>query len=471
MKRQAAAIPLALPLAFLIGTSACTLAPVYTRPKAPVATSWPEGGAYTASEPSAPSAADVEWKNFFADEKLRKLVALALENNRDLRAAALNVERTQAQYQIQRADLFPKANAAGTASGQRIPRDFSASGQGMVVHQYTVGVGVAGYELDLFGRVRSLNERALQQYLSTEQARRATQISLVAAVSNQYLTLGADLDHLKLARETLTNQETAYGLAKRRFLAGVTSELDLRQSQTALETARGDIARYTSLVAQDKNALELLVGAGVPADLLPEALAPATALPGFSPGVPSEVLQRRPDILQSEDQLRAANANIGAARAAFFPRIALTTSVGLGSTELSGLFDRDSRMWTFAPQITIPIFQGGANVGNLKAAEADRNIAVAQYEKAIQTAFREVADALAQFGTLQEQASAQEALVEASGASYRLSDARYRNGVDSYLPVLDSQRALYAAQQNLISLRLSRFSNLVTLYKVLGGGA
>ncbi len=449
----------------------CSLAPAYSRPEASVAAAWPDGPAYAAPEAGAPAAADLPWQDFFADERLRALLALALEQNRDLRVAALQVERSRAQYGIQRAELLPRVDASGAASAQRVPADLSPIGESMVSHQYTVGVGVAGYELDLFGRVRSLKDRALEQFLATQEARRSVQIGLISEVAGRYLALGADRERLGLARQTLAAQEASYGLARRRFELGVASELDLRQAQTTMETARADVARFTAQAAQDRNALEVLVGSPLPAGLLPAELDAVSALRDLSPGLPSEVLLRRPDILQAEKLLRAAQANIGAARAAFFPRISLTTSVGLGSSELSGLFHEGSGAWSFLPRVTVPLFAGGANRAGLAAAEADREIALAQYERAIQTAFREVADALAQGGTVGDQLRAQEALVEAAAVTHRLSDARYRAGVDSYLVVLDSQRALYAAQQGLIAARLARLANRVTLYRVLGGGA
>jgi multidrug efflux system outer membrane protein len=449
----------------------CSLAPTYTRPEAPIAAAWPAGSAYQEVAVGAPAAADLPWTDFFVEAKLRELLRQALENNRDLRVAALQIERSRAQYQIQRADLLPKVNATAAGAVQRVSADLSSTGDAFISRQYTVGAGLAAYELDLFGRVRSLKDRALEQFFATQEARRSVQISLLSDVATRYLTLAGDLERLALAKDTLATQEASYQLAKRRFELGITSELDLRQSQTSVEVARVDIARYTGLIAQDRNALELLVGTGIAPELLPARLGNVTVLQDLSPGVPSTVLQRRPDIAQAERQLQAANANIGAARAAFFPRIALTTSVGLGSDQLAGLFDGGAGTWSFLPQITMPIFAGGANRANLEAAEADRKIALAQYEAAIQRAFREVADALAQRGTVGDQLAAQESLVEAAAASYRLSDARYRGGIDSYLTVLDSQRAMYNAQQNLIAVRLARWQNLVTLYRVLGGGA
>ncbi len=464
-----------LPLgAFLCMAGCTTMAPKYTQPTAPVPAAWPIGAAYKGdtSQRQEKPVADIPWQEFFVDPQLRKLIALSLENNRDLRVAALNIERSRAQYQIQRSDLFPKVDANAAGSVQRVPADLSTSGHASTVDQYSVGLGVSSYELDLFGRVRSLKDQALEQYLATEQARASVQISLVSQVAVSYLTLAADLERLKLAKDTLANQQESYKLTKSRYEAGVSSALDLYQAQTSVDAARVDIARFTTLVAQDENGLNLVVGSKVSTDLLPKAFSETvTAVKELSPGLTSDVLLRRPDILQAENLLKGFNANIGAARAAFFPRITLVSSVGFGSDELAGLFKGDSFAWSFAPRISLPIFDAGSNRASLAVAELDRDIAVAQYEKAIQTAFREVADALAQQGTIDEQVAAQQSLTDATSQSYNLSLARYDKGVDSYLNVLDSQRSLYSSQQNLISARLSRLSNLVTLYKVLGGGA
>lgn len=457
-----------------IALSGCaTMAPEYRRPEAPVPAAWPSGPAYraAAAKPELPAMAEIAWQDFFVDPQLRKVIALALEHNRDLRLAALNIERSQAQYRIRRSELFPAVNATGAGAIQHVPASVSGTGNSVTSHGYSVGLGLSAYELDLFGRIRSLKDQALDQYLATEQARRSVQISLIAEVANNYLALAADRERLRIARETLSSQEASYRLTQSRYDLGVVSALDLSRAQTTVEAARVDIGRYTGLIAQDLNALQLVAGAPVPAELLPGGLGPVTALKEISPGVPSEVLQRRPDILQAEHELRGANANIGAARAAFFPRITLTTSVGLSSNELTGLFSGGAGAWSFLPQISLPIFNAGANRANLKVAEVDREIFVTRYERSIQVAFREVADALAQYGTLGEQLTAQQSLVDASAESHRLSDARYRGGVESYLAVLDAQRSLYAAQQNLVALRLSRLANLVMLYKVLGGGA
>lgn len=465
---------LCLPLAAVLCLGGCTMAPRYARPEPPVPAAWPSGQAYQerSGNQADKEAVDLPWQEFFVEEQLQKLIALALTNNRDLRIAALNIERSRAQYRIQRAELLPQIDATGTGSKQRIPETLSSTGQAETVHQYSVGLGVSAYELDLFGRVQSLKAQALEEYLATEQARRTVQISLVAEVATNYLTLAADRERLHLAQETLTAQQATHQLIKRRFELGVTSELDLRQAQTRLDAARVDVARFATLVAQDENGLNLVVGSPVPAELLPKALSETlTAVQDVAPGLPSEVLLRRPDVLAVENQLKGFNANIGAARAAFFPRITLVGSVGVGSNELSGLFTSGSGAWVFAPHIALPIFDAGSRWASLKVAEADRDIALARYEKAIQTAFREVADALAQRGTIDEQLAAQQSLTEATAASHRLSQARYEKGVDSYLAVLDSQRSLYGAQQGLIATRLTRLVNLVTVYKVLGGGA
>ena len=456
-------------LALLLALSNCTMIPKYTRPAAPVPAKWPSGPAYEV-KPSGKAAAGIRWRDFFVNGQLRKLIELALENNRDLRIAALNIEESQALYRIRRADLFPTVTAAAAGLDQRIPESLSATGQPLTSHEYNVGLGFSSYEIDLFGRVRSLKKEALEQFFATVEARRSVQISLVAEVASDYLALAADKEHLKIARETLKSQLASYNLIRRRFEAGISSELDLRQAETTVDTARADIAAYTSQVARDENALALVAGSPVPAYLLPSGLS-AVTLKLISPGLPSDVLLLRPDIMQAEYLLKAANANIGAARAAFFPRITLTSSLGLASAQLSGLFKGASRTWSFAPQINLPIFEAGRLQAELKASKVNREIFVAQYEKAIQGAFSEVADALAQYGTLGAQLKAQRALTNATADAFRLSQARYSKGVSSYLDVLDSQRAFYGAEQGLITVRLSRLANLVTLYKVLGGGA
>lgn len=464
---------LVLPLSGLLFLAGCSMAPNYTRPEAPVPQAWPSGPAYKSGVAQAqePEAVQLKWEQFFVNPQLQKLIKLALDNNRDLRIAVLNVEKSRAQYRIQRADLLPSINGNGSATMERTPSDLSSSGEAITSHSYSLNLGVSSYEVDLFGRVQSLKDQALEQFLSTEQAVRSVRLSLVAEVANNYLTLAADRERLKLAKETLESQRVSYNLIKSRFSVGASSELDLRQAQTSVDSARVDVARYTSQVAQDENLLALVVGGPVPAELLPSGFEAAGMMRELSSGVPSEVLQRRPDIMEAEHLLKGANANIGAARAAFFPRITLNTSIGTSSDQLSGLFSPGSFAWGFAPQFTLPIFDFGRNKAGLTVAERDRDIYLAQYEKSIQSAFREVADALAVNGTISEQLEAQQSLTHATSESYRLSRARYLGGISSYLDVLVSQRSLYTTQQGLIGVNLTRLSNLVTLYKVLGGGS
>jgi multidrug efflux system outer membrane protein len=464
-------VPLVAITAVLL--AGCTLAPNYTRPEAPVPATWPDGPAYDNAQasPGAPAAAEVPWREYFTDERLRQLIETALRNNRDLRVAALNVERARAVFGIARAELLPTIEATGRGRKERAPSSaFGSDGGSVIIERYDVNLGVSSWEIDFFGRIRSLKDAALQEYLATEQARSGAQILLVSGVANAYLTLAADRETLQLAHFTLDAQKAAYDLIRKRFDVGFSAELDLRQAQTRVDAARVDLALYARLAAQDENALALLVGSKVPAELLPDNLSLVSPAREISPGVSSEVLLLRPDILQAEDLLKAANANIGAARASLFPRISLTTAFGTASGELSGLFKPGSKAWNFSPQIVAPIFDARA-WSALKAIKAERKIAVAQYEKAIQTAFREVADALAVRGTVEDQLSAQQSLVEAASVTYRLSNARYMKGIDSFLGVLDAQRSLYAAQQGLIAVRLTRFANQVRLYAVMGGGS
>jgi len=463
----------------------CSFIPDFKRPKPPIAETWP----VTTDSQQASIAADIGWREFFIDEKLRKVIELALNNNRDLRIAALNIERARAQYQITTANLFPTVNASGNATIQKIGDSSSGNNSnlanvinngviqqsngnsGEITRNYRAGVSFSNYEIDFFGRIRSLNTQALQLFLATEEARRSAHIALIAEVANAWLTLQADKERLKLAQDTLKSQQSSYDLNKSRFDYGIATGLDLQQAQILVDTAKVDVARFTSLIQQDENALILLIGSNLPAELRPDnALQPATILADLPAGLPSEVLQKRPDVVQAEYNLQAANANIGAARAAFYPSISLTASVGSASRELNNLFSSGTGFWNFVPQIVVPIFNAGRNRANLKTAEIDRDISLNQYEKTIQTAFKEVADSLAIRQTLTEQFNSQSSLVNASSESYRLSEARYKSGIDNYLLVLDSQRTLYAAQQNLISIRLIAFSNQVTLYKVLGGG-
>ena len=456
--------------AMAIGVASCTMAPKYTRPAAPVPDAWPSGAAYAqAGETHVSLAPDSHWQEFFTDQKLRQVIGLALTNNRDLRIAALNVERARAYYGIRRAELWPTLNAVGSGSKARLPADLSSSDHAQTVARYDASLGVASWEIDFFGRIRSLKDRALEEYLATEQARRSAQILLVSSVANAYLALAADRENLKLSETTLVSQQAGYDLVKRRHQLGLATELDLFRAQTPLEVARRDVAIYTQAVAKDENALNLLVGGATARELLPGELDSVAPPQEINAGVSSEVLLRRPDVAQAENQLRAANADIGAARAAFFPRITLTAAIGTASSDLSGLFAAGSGAWSYAPQIVMPIFDARTWSAH-QAAKVQREIAVTQYERAIQNAFREVADALAVRGTVDQQVSAQQSLVHASAETYRLANSRYDKGLDSYLGVLDAQRTLFAAQQVLVYLRLEKLASQVKLYAALGGG-
>lgn len=449
----------------------CTLAPKYTRPDAPVPSEWPAGPADAQSPPStgAPAAADLAWQDYFTDPKLQQVIAMAQSNNRDLRLAALNVERARAMYGIQRAELWPSVNALGSANVQRLPADLSGTGTRHTAERYDVNLGIISWELDLFGRIRSLKARALEEYLASEQAQRGAQILVVASVANAYLALAADRENLKLSETTLQTQQAAYDLIKRRHELGLITDLDLYQAQTPLEAARRDVAVYRQRVARDENALNLLVGSLAPSELLPTDLSSLRPPAEIGAGVPSEVLLRRPDVMQAESLLRAAYADLGAARSAFFPRISLTAALGTASSDLAGLFKSGSGMWMYAPQIVMPIFDARTWSAH-RAAKVQREMALAEYEKAIQTAFREVADALAVRGTVDQEIAAQQSLVLAFTETHRLARSRYDKGLDSYLGVLDAQRSLFAAQQALVFLRLEKLANDVRLYAVLGGG-
>ncbi|WP_157267307.1 efflux transporter outer membrane subunit [Azohydromonas aeria] len=452
-------------LAFLGGCA--SLAPDYQRPAAPVPA---QLGTAPADASATTPVADIGWQSFFADERLQRLIALALDNNRDLRIAALNIERARGLYGVQAADALPSVGVAGGANAQRIPGDLNTSGQSVVSRQYSATLGFSAYELDLFGRVRSLRESAQQQVFATEEARRATHVSLVSQVAASWLTLAADLARQQLAQATLKSQSDTLRLTERRFELGVSSDLDVQRARTTVETARADVARFAGQVQADLQALQLLLGTPVPPELMPGTEATALAFTPLPAGLSSEVLLQRPDVAQAERDLLAANATIGAARAAFFPRISLTASIGTASSSLSGLFGSGSGIWSFVPQLALPIFDQGRNRANLQVAQADRDIRVAAYERSIQAAFREVADALAQRQSLAEQLAAQRALEDAAARAQFLSQARFERGVDDFLSVLDAQRSLYAAQQGRLTTALAQQVNAVTLYKALGGG-
>ncbi len=466
-KKHMLRLPLAL--AASLWLAGCSLIPTYERPAAPVPSTYPGDPA----QPAGAAASSIAWQDFFADPRLAGLITTALENNRDLRVAVLNIEQARAQYRIQRADLFPTValTGAGSRSRPNPARAFSSSADS-VASQYSVDLGITAWEIDFFGRIRALKDQALAQYLATEETRKAVQISLVAAVASGWLTLVADDELLEITRQTLKTREETVRLTKMRFDSGVASELDFQSANSLAESARAAYAQQLRARAQDENALALLLGAPVPAEALTGAkgLAGVAPIPDVPAGLPSDLLAERPDVRAAEQQLIGANANIGAARAAFFPRVSLTTSIGTVSPEFSGLFDSGSKAWNFAPQITLPIFAGGRNIAGLDLSKASRDVAVAQYEKAVQSAFRDVADGLAGRATLTEQARAQRAQAEAESVRFKLSDLRYRNGVASALDLLDAQRSLFAAQQLAVTTQLQELQNRVTLYKALGGG-
>ncbi|WP_102817986.1 efflux transporter outer membrane subunit, partial [Burkholderia ubonensis] len=416
------------------------------------------------------AATDIGWREFFVDPRLQRLIEIALNNNRDLRVAVLNIAAARAQYQITRADLFPKLDAVGTGNRQRLPNALTAVPGRNITTTYNVGLQ-ASWELDLFGRLQSLKDQALAKYLATAQARKASEIALVAQVADQYLTVLSTDDLLKVTENTLKTAQASYDLTKLKFDNGTGSELDLRQAQTVVETALANQQAQARARAQAVNALVLLIGQPLPDDLPPGLpLDAQNFLTDIPAGLPSDLLTRRPDIMEAEQSLLAANANIGAARAAFFPRISLTGAFGTASPTLGGLFKAGTAAWSFAPQITMPIFEGGANLANLDLAHVQKRIEIANYEKAIQLAFREVSDGLAARGTYDQQIAALQRNEHAQQRRYDLSDLRYKNGVDSYLSVLTAQTDLYAAQQTLINARLARWTNLVDLYRSLGGG-
>lgn len=448
--------------AALAGLGGCgSLAPAYEQPPAPVAATFPQSAGTAAELP----AASIAWQAFYAQEPaLERLIAQALQDNRDLRLAVLAIEQARAQWQIQRANQVPTVNASGIFTWQ-------TDASGGVTDAYLVGLTVPAFELDFFGRVANLSDAARAQYLATEEARRTVQIALVASVANAYLALRADEEALALTQRTLASREASLQLTRLRFDNGVASAIDVAQATTLVEGARVAHATLKRQKAQDENLLVLLVGKPL-AFPLPAARDLATSTIGIDPpaGLPSELLVNRPDIRQAEQQLRAANANIGAARAAFFPRITLTASAGAASGDLLDLFKSGTLAWAFVPQIVLPIFDGGRNQANLEVAQAQQAIAIAQYERAIQTAFREVADALAGRATLGEQFDAQLALVRAEAERVKLAELRYDNGVASYLDLLDAQRSLFTAQLAAVQTRLAQLQNRVVLYKVLGGG-
>ena len=448
--------------------SGCSMAPTYERPTAPVAGTFPaEEFATTQSNADAVA---LGWRQFFPDQRLQTLIAAALVNNRDLRTAALNIEAASAQYNITAADALPNFDGNFSKARSRSAADQLLPGQAPVGNAYSVGLNMTAFELDFFGRVRSLKDAALASYLSTEEARRSVQITLVAQVAQAYLAERSYAEQQELAQQTLNSRLQDYKLAKMRFEVGASSALDLRVSETLVQSARVSFATLARQRGQATNALTLLVGKPMSDLPAPQTLESQQIVTDIPAGLPSDLLIRRPDIRSAEQQLRAANANIGAARAAFFPQISLTAGIGNASSSLGSLFEAGSRTWSFIPQLTLPIFEGGRNRANLTLSEVRKNIAVANYEKTIQTAFSEVADALVARGALDEQLDAQQAFLIAQQERVKLTDLRFKNGIASSNEMLDADRDLFSAQQALIQTRQLRLNNAIDLYRSLGGG-
>ncbi|MBW4331585.1 efflux transporter outer membrane subunit [Stakelama sp. CBK3Z-3] len=472
-------------IAFLTAGSllaGCSMEPSYVRPDAPIPASWPQGDAYL--KQSERGLASVDFEQVFADPRLQSLIGQALINNRDLREAAANIASARAQYRIQRADLLPTISAsAGSTTSNGSTSSYATSGNGTGTGSvtadnggddtqtyYTANVGTTSFEIDLFGRVRSLSDAALNQYFATEAAARSTRLALVGDIATGWVTYGADKSLLAIAQDTLESAQKSVELTRARLQGGVAPRTDLRQAETVAEQARADLAQQRTALAQDINRLRLLIGADFDTDALPGSIDDATAKLGDVPaGLDSSVLLRRPDVVQAEYQLRSMNGQIGAARAALFPTISLTALVGIASDSLSGLFDGDNFTWQVSPSATYSIFQAGAARANVAQAEAEQQAALATYEKTIQTAFREVADALARRGTIDDQVAAVRALTDATQDTYNLAFARYRGGIDTFLATLDAQRSLYSARQSLVQVKLTRATNLATLYQALGG--
>lgn len=454
-----------------LALAACDMAPKYTRPEMPVPAASPQGPAYGTDAAGAIIPADTGWRDFFTDPRLQRVIETALTNNRDLRLAVANVAQARAQYKVQRADLLPTVGATGTATYSEQPLVQFGQSQRLNTDVYQAQLGISAWEIDLFGRVRNLTKAAQEQYFASVENRNAAQTALIAETATAWLTMAADQERLRIA----TDLEKAFGetlnLTKARFDKGVASELEVRQAQTSYDNARSDIAEATTLVAQDQNALNLLAGTTLNAGDLPEAFPTSDATIDTLPaGIASDVLLRRPDIAAAEHQLLGANANIGAARAAFFPQISLTAALGTVSLGLSNLFKSGSDTWSVAPSATLPIFDFGRNKGNLRYAKATYDAMLATYEKSVQTGFREVADALARQGTMTRQMEAQTSLRDSAKVAYTLSEARFRSGIDGFLTTLDSQRSLYTAEQSLLATRLTRAANMVEVYRAMGGG-
>lgn len=453
-------LPYAALVAASLALSGCRILPNFQAPTAPV----PDK--FATPQTDAPNAVDIGWREFFQNPELQHVIEQALVNNRDLKATALRIEEARALYGIQRADQLPTVNA--TAGGTSTRALLGANR--VEFTSYQVGLGMTAFELDFFGRVKNLSEAALSHFFATEQARRAAQIALVGEVAKVWLNERALAEQLHIAERTLNARQTSYDLVQQRYDAGISNALELRQSETLVQSAAAAVLALRRQHAQSANALALLVGSSSKLPAQQAMLSEQAVTADIGAGLPSDLLEHRPDIRAAEQVLRANQANIAAARAAFFPRISLTAGVGLASSSLSNLFDGGSGVWNFTPALTLPIFDNGRNQANLDLATVRANIAVANYEKTIQVAFREVADALDARATLASEITAQQSMRDAQAARLELAQERYKNGVANYLDVLDAERELYSAEQTLLSTRLLRLTNAVDLYRSLGGG-
>jgi multidrug efflux system outer membrane protein len=450
----------------MVTLTSCSFAPKFERPAAPIPDHWNQTNTVSTS-----AKAVMDWKTFVTDESLLKLIQLALDNNRDLRQTLLNVEAVRAQYQIQRADRVPNINAQGSVTRQQVTGDISTTGRAQIQETWQAGVGLAAFELDLFGRVRNQSEAALQEYLATDDASKSAQISLVAEVIQAYLIRDGAQRRYQLTSKTLQTRETSLGLMQKRQEVGVTSALDYEEAQGLVAQAKADLERIDREVRQSSNALSLLIGVKDISAYMKEPSASNTMpVQEISAGAPSDLLLSRPDIQAAEHRLRARGADIGAARAAFFPRISLTGFFGSSSPELSGLFSSGQRSWSFMPQISLPIFDGGRNQANMELATVRRDIAVADYEKSIQLAFWETSDSLVAIDTLRREESARLTLTGSNQNALKLAEARHRAGVDNHLRYLDAQRNLFSSEILLIETSTQRKIALATLWVRLGGG-
>lgn len=468
MRRQFTAAAMASALA------GCSLAPAYQRPALPVAENWPINSDVT-TRPTNRPAAEIGWRDFFLDPIAQELIALSLANNRDLRIAVLNVAQAQAQYRVDRASLFPTIDGTAGLDASRTPGNTIGSTSPYNVRDYSLGLGAVNWELDLFGKIRNQAEQANQTFLSDAETQQSTQISLVAQVASYYLAWLADKDSLRVSKDTVKAQTESLNLTRLKVAEGTATNLDAAQAEITLRSAQASVSQYKRQLAQDMDEIVLLVGAPLPDDLTRRmnraaGLASNPQFPALQAGLPSDLLLRRPDIRAAEHTLIGAHANIGAARAAFFPEVTLTANYGTASNGLKHLFGPGQAAWLFEPTITVPIFDAGTNEANLDIAEIQTRSDIASYEKSIQSAFHDVADALVARATYATQVTSEQALVQASARYYQLADARFRAGADNYLNVLLARNSLFSAQLTLVSLQLSSVQNVVTLYKALGGG-